>query len=254
MNTSHIIQPVTDNMLYNDFMFLKMKFENMVPILDDFDLSLKSGYNRSIEEGKELERFSSLLQKQLLEINVENDLKQNLDVSDEKICQSGNYPPPIMKPINSLIDLPTINQIINNHFKMYLKEELNENVCLFNTLCKLDPLLIRNDGLSVVRISSIKTDEIVCDPPNHNLPGISVKSVPSDSTKYSPYIPICLMDLSKYIIHNDEELENVWKWKETIDFHLSRKDGINVHDIDEDQYLTSYYKRVYLYIDGDAFC
>ena len=90
MSALHVIQSVTDNMLYNNFLFLKMKFENMIPILDDFDLCLENNYKRTIEEGKELERFSNLLQKQLLEINVENELKQNLDVSIEKLCQNGN--------------------------------------------------------------------------------------------------------------------------------------------------------------------
>ena len=99
----------------------------------------------------------------------------------------------------------------------------------------------------IIEIISIKTDEVICDPPNHELPGISLKSVPNETSRKDLYFPICLIDLYQYEnLWMDEDFKQVWKWNDVFDINSSQENMTN-----EETYFRS---RVYFYADGERFC
>lgn len=261
METLTVKQPIHDNGLYDDFVYLKYRKNVSLPILNGFNISRENDWNRDEDEHVQLQQFAKLLQSQLVDINLNDNssLKSCLDHTNRKLCLANNYPIPEMKPIQTIEDLPTLNQIINNHFRLYFKSEWVEDIWLFTVLCKFKPLLIRSDGLSVVSILSLKTDEVVCEPPNHEIPGLQLKSRPFYSEKCSPYLPICLMDISKYELYDssfvpNDDYENFiphrWNWLNSPNFNESRVTF--KHDINTD--YAQWGQPVNLFIDGTCYC
>lgn len=272
----YVMQPVTDSSLCNTFVHVIIKFEIMerMPLFNVSDkLTIDNDYNRSEKEIKETQRFSEMLQNQLLHIdlNKNTNLRNNLEFTAERLCHNNSYAiPDTNQEIKTIEDLPTINQVINNHYNLYLKPELVKSVWLFTVYAKIRPLLIRSDGLSVVSISSIKTCEVKCEPPNHCIPGLDLKSRPFDGCEYQPpYIPICLMDLTKYTnylydydCNNIDEFEkekdnHVWRWFRCYDYNLAREEmlttlnNILLHDKETNIYD---HNSITLFVDGNDFC
>ena len=270
------MQPVTDSSLCNTFVYLTYKLDNAkerLLLFKGFKLNINNDYNRSKKEIKETQRFSESLQNQLLHIdlNKNTNLRANLEFTAEQLCHNNSYTiPDTNQEIKTVEDLPTINQVINNHYNLYLKPELVKSVWLFTVYAKIRPLLIRSDGLSIVSISSIKTCEVKCEPPNHCIPGLDLKSRPCDGCEFqTPYIPICLMDLTKYTnylydydYNNIDEFEkekdnHIWRWFRCYDYNLAREEMVTtLNDILLHDKETSIYEHnsITLFVDGENFC
>ena len=208
-----VFQTVSDRILF-DIMNIDLMYSN-TSIFDSFN----TNYYDMTDEKVEMKRFSEKLVNQLANINI-NDVKE-LYFDRSNLCHNNNYSMfDSTIEIDSLSDLPSINRIINNHYKYYLLPDIEKDIGLFTIDCKFRPLLIRSDGLSVVSIQHIRTEEVGCNPPNHEIPGINLLSRPDNLYKQSLYLPLCLIDLSQYdnvlYIHEfNEEIEQneIRNWK-----------------------------------------
>ena len=268
MSSLYVKQPVLDTVIYNEFAWLTVQgCDEIRPIFEGVaELEIENDYARSKDEIRELQKFSEKLQKQLLNINLNNNptLKSNLDYTHECLYCNNKYSMPKTKPIKTIEDLPTINQIINNHYKFYILPELEKNIEFFDVNCKFIPLLIRSDGLSLISISSLRTSECIIEPPNHFISGITLESYPFESSeRKTPYIPICLADLTKYNIFNlnvdihsvydlEEKQEDCcWNWETTLDYNLKREELMfdTWNDNDRRPYINS---KAQIFIEGDA--
>lgn len=69
-----------------------------------------------------------------------------------------------LNTIEKIKDLPSLAQIVNNHFGLYL----NTNIENFSSICRFVPLVIRDDGFSLVWIYDITTKEVICSPVRTN--------------------------------------------------------------------------------------
>ena len=238
-----VIQPVLDCILYDNF----CEVFNGSPLLDIH------GSN------EELKQFSQKLSQQLIDIDLNN---QSLTVDESNLCHSNHYllPSNNRTTINSLNELPTINQILNNHFKFFISPEYEKNIHLFNIECRFNPLLVRSDGLAVVSISHIETSEVICEPPNHELPGIVLKSCPLDVYRTNPYIPICLMNLNYYTLYdytfdiNDDEHRR-FDWSNSLKDYNQVRNRLMIETNDNERERMEYYnKYIHIYIDGGVYC
>lgn len=255
-------QPVLDYFLYNDLSFLTIQGMDVIkPLFDGIkNMEIAYDYRRSKEEIDEIIKFSEKLQKQLIELKPNKQLKTNLDYKRSCLYENNTYPMPEMKTIQNISDLPALNQIMNNHFKFYIRPELEKDIKFFDVDCNFMPLLIRSDGLSLVEIKSLRTDEMIIEPPNHGISGIQLESFPFESSeRLTPYIPICLADLNKYHIydttgniytrHNIEEADE-WNWRDTLDYNSVRDELKYNFDLHEQlKYVNS---NLRIFIEGDA--
>ena len=256
----YVKQCVNDSDLFNSFAFLMVQgMDEIGPMLNQFEADIANESRRNEEERAELLRFSQHLAKQLQNININTNeaLKQNLQCTRDIWYKNNLYPLPENKHIKTLEDLPALNQIINNHFKFYLKPEMEKEIKFFSVNCYFRPMLIRQDGLSLIAITSLSTKEALIEPPNHGGTGICLKTCPYDSQeRTTQYMPLCLAVLDEYNIYKIEEeiswistpnssFGNKWCWEMEQDYNLLR-DELSKEERDDFKVST-----VQLYIEGD---
>ena len=164
-----------------------------------------------------------------------------LEIDAQKLVHGGNYElPPTSEKINSISDIPSLAQIANNHFKLYLNVDIN----FFSTTCKLKPLLIRDDNIALVLVYELTSIEMICEPPYHELDGLTLTTSNTHPFTNSKYMSLCVVNLNnKYIqkgVYNnfDEYFNKVHK---VHDEHKVHK----VHDEHDEKYTLLIYAGVY---------
>lgn len=125
-------------------------------------------------------------------------------IDAEKMTHSGGYElPPTCDSIQSIADFPSLAQIVNNHFKIHLNFDIN----FFSSISKFKPLLIRNDNIALVLIHDITSDQMICEPPNHELPGLRLTTINTHPFTNSKYMSLCIVNLNnewiKKGVYND---------------------------------------------------
>lgn len=115
------------------------------------------------------------------------------EIDGRKIVHSGSYDlPSTPGKLHSVSDIPHLAQIVNNHFKIYLNSDIN----FFSTICKFRTLLVRDDNVALVYINSISSKEMICEPPHHELDGLTLTSINTHPFTNSKYMSLCVVDLS----------------------------------------------------------
>lgn len=135
---------------------------------------------------------------------------ERFEINAKKMVFGGGYElPSSYDSIHTISDLPSLAQIVNNHFKFYL----NLDIDFFSSISKFKPLLIRDDNIALVLIYDITSEEMICEPPYHELPGLKLTTINTHPFTNSKYMSLCIVDLDNKYIHkgfydNFDELYN----------------------------------------------
>lgn len=191
-----------------------------------------------------------------------------VEANYRKLSTPGGYPAHVMKPINSLADLPTINQIIANHVNAYLNTSELEKIFLMSTRVVLTPLLIRTDGIAVVKLWLIESDECVCAPPNHYQPGLTIRTSAGFPDKKLPFCPVCVMQMNNFTLFKGvRERDEVYEaypenieWFETkqlinhVDDANAQQERDAVDDANAQQEHNAVDYTLTIWIDAEPYC
>lgn len=135
--------------------------------------------------------------------------------------------------IDTIYDLPTLDQIMKHHLTYFLNEKyLNRIGPVFNK-CKFQPLLVRNDGLMIVRIIKLKTVEWN-DVQNIIIYGNSfTSSCDIYVNSYMPYYNIALMNYNDHTgqLYTDKGRKHEW-----VNFTIKPEHGYVILDEDIHEY------------------
>ena len=123
---------------------------------------------------------------------------ERFEINAKKMVFGGSYElPPSYESIHTISDLPSLAQIVNNHFKFYLNFDIN----FFSSISKFKPLLIRDDNIALVLIHDITSEEMICESPYHELPGLKLTTINTHPFTNSKYMSLCVVDLNNKYIH-----------------------------------------------------
>lgn len=119
---------------------------------------------------------------------------------------SGDYSMPNTDKITSINNVPLLTQTASNLFELYCPNSTTIfNIRNQSITCKFKPLIIRNDGLSLVDIEYIDTTQIICAPPIHEKEGATITSSKRHPILNKlPYNTINLFDFSQIEYYHKE--------------------------------------------------
>ena len=183
----------------------------------------------------------------MISMASENDYKFDA----KKLCIPDNYTLPLPQTYYGFYDLPTLYQIVNNHFALHFSRQAMAPIKLFTIDCKFHVLFVRNDGLALVYIDRLTTLQIICEAPIHCFEGTKLMTENFFSWNNATYMPLCMVWLNTDHIYNvndehnnESELVGVNEPKET-DRFVFKANGNEFDNIPE---------RLRLFIDGCDYC
>ena len=124
----------------------------------------------------------------------------------KKLCHPNNYKLPLPEKITHIYQLPSLYQIVNNHFALHFNLSVMSVIKLFSIKCEFHPLFVRNDGISIVKIDKLRTEQVICEAPIHGFQGIVLETDNEFNFNNEVYIPICITRLNTdYLFTEDNE-------------------------------------------------
>lgn len=246
-----IIQFVDDETLYNIIHFDLMNYDPLPEeevIYNTFGEITNKSRNDMFSNVK-AENYSYLISSQLQQLE-KRDFSLNhtdIDMFKYRICYPNRYLLPNIGIIHSLHDLSTFEQVLNNHFKLYLNPLFNNKIQLFSVECKFTPLMSRVDGLGIISIDSIKTTELINDDHLNDKQSLSITSRNIQCDVHLLYNPIVLIDFSKYkfLQRIDNNNDNYWWYLDNFNYNDFKSYTL---DLDSDMFSV---KTIYHHIDAN---
>ena len=232
-----VIQYTDDDELFDVIYYAMLSYSATEENLSFIGISLDSPTVAAKTE------LRNTLTKQLMAYSKESN--KLLKHSDNKICLTRRYQLDLWTKTRSIKDLPTFDQVVNNHLNYYISVTVTDKISQFDIECEFTPLLCRTDGLALVVINRIKTTEVINSYMEYGAHGLSLETNVKPYGTRVIFNPIVLMDLSQFtnleVIQNNElppiKYEN--ELMRMCDIHFFYLDNYNYNDfrdIDTSEY------------------